>query len=44
VLVKWQLNSDENEFLPRLGSPIQNVASSADGSMYVTAHTDNGES
>ena len=42
VLVKWQMNSEHKDFLPRLGSPLHSIASSPDGTLYVTSHTDNG--
>ncbi|KAK7110343.1 WD repeat-containing protein 75-like [Littorina saxatilis] len=41
VLVKWQMNSENKDFLPRLGTPLHSITSSPDGTLYVTSHTDN---
>lgn len=41
VLVKWQYNSDQKDFLPRLGAPINRVTCSHDNMYYATCHTDN---
>ncbi|KAI8816204.1 WD40-repeat-containing domain protein [Fimicolochytrium jonesii] len=41
VLVIWQLNTRDKQFLPRLGSAIRTVAVSADQSVYAVTHTDN---
>ncbi|NXF85627.1 WDR75 protein, partial [Eubucco bourcierii] len=42
VLVVWPSESDrQRDFLPRLGSPIEHISMSADGSQCCTLHTDN---
>ncbi|NXG46222.1 WDR75 protein, partial [Psilopogon haemacephalus] len=42
VLVVWPNESDcQRDFLPRLGSPIEHISMSADGSQCCTLHTDN---
>ncbi|XP_076471971.1 WD repeat-containing protein 75-like [Babylonia areolata] len=41
VLVRWQMNSEHKDFLPRLGAPLHSVTPSPDGALYVTGHTDN---
>ncbi|CAC5376728.1 NAN1 [Mytilus coruscus] len=41
VLVKWQYNSHQKDFLPRLGAPINRVTCSHDNLYYATCHTDN---
>ncbi|KAK7474309.1 hypothetical protein BaRGS_00034444 [Batillaria attramentaria] len=41
VLVKWQMNSEQREYLPRLGAPLCGIAPSPDGTLYATSHTDN---
>ncbi|XP_077175562.1 WD repeat-containing protein 75 [Paroedura picta] len=42
VLVQWRNGSDsKKEFLPRLGSTIQNISASPDGTFFCTSHSDN---
>ncbi|XP_048342813.1 WD repeat-containing protein 75 isoform X2 [Sphaerodactylus townsendi] len=42
VLVQWRDGSDsKKEFLPRLGSTIQNISVSPDGTVLCTSHSDN---
>uniref|UniRef100_A0A669QIP0 WD repeat domain 75 n=1 Tax=Phasianus colchicus TaxID=9054 RepID=A0A669QIP0_PHACC len=42
VLVQWHSGSDcKKDFLPRLGSAIEYVSISSDGTFYCTSHTDN---
>ncbi|XP_056006954.1 WD repeat-containing protein 75-like [Ostrea edulis] len=41
VLVKWQYNSKEREFLPRLRAPIGHVVCSPDNQVFATCHQDN---
>ncbi|NXP81997.1 WDR75 protein, partial [Ramphastos sulfuratus] len=42
VLVVWPSESDrQKDFLPRLGSPIEHITMSADGSQCCILHTDN---
>lgn len=41
VLVKWQMNLEQRDFLPRLGAPLCNITASPDGTLYATSHTDN---
>ncbi|OQR74507.1 WD repeat-containing protein 75-like, partial [Tropilaelaps mercedesae] len=41
VLVRWDLESDERQFLPRLGMPIRQLAVAHNGKYVVCAHTDN---
>eukprot|EP00076_Gallus_gallus_P006709 XP_001233408.2 WD repeat-containing protein 75 [Gallus gallus] len=42
VLVQWHCGSDcKRDFLPRLGSAIEYVSISSDGTFYCTSHTDN---
>ncbi|XP_062598774.1 WD repeat-containing protein 75-like [Saccostrea cucullata] len=41
VLVKWQYNSKDREFLPRLRAPIDHVICSPDNQIFVTCHQDN---
>ncbi|KAH0621575.1 hypothetical protein JD844_023033 [Phrynosoma platyrhinos] len=42
VLVQWRDGSDaKKEFLPRLGSTIQHIAVSPDGTFLCTSHSDN---
>ncbi|XP_074856825.1 WD repeat-containing protein 75 isoform X2 [Carettochelys insculpta] len=42
VLVQWRDGSDcKKEFLPRLGSTIEHISVSPDGTFYCTSHTDN---
>ncbi|KAL8183741.1 UNVERIFIED_CONTAM: WD repeat-containing protein 75 [Gekko kuhli] len=39
VLVQWR--DSKKEFLPRLGSAIQNISASPDGTLFCTSHSDN---
>uniref|UniRef100_A0A8B9PIK8 WD repeat domain 75 n=1 Tax=Apteryx owenii TaxID=8824 RepID=A0A8B9PIK8_APTOW len=42
VLVQWHNGSDcKKDFLPRLGSAIEYISVSSDGTSYCTSHTDN---
>uniref|UniRef100_A0A8C3T739 WD repeat domain 75 n=1 Tax=Chelydra serpentina TaxID=8475 RepID=A0A8C3T739_CHESE len=42
VLVQWRDGSDcKKEFLPRLGSAIEHISASPDGTLYCTSHTEN---
>ncbi|NWI99625.1 WDR75 protein, partial [Crypturellus undulatus] len=42
VLVQWHNGSDcKKDFLPRLGSAIECISVSSDGTSYCTSHTDN---
>ncbi|KAL3831907.1 hypothetical protein ACJMK2_023601 [Sinanodonta woodiana] len=41
VLVKWQYNSTQKDFKPRLGAPINHVNCSRDNTMYAVCHDDN---
>ncbi|XP_075790283.1 WD repeat-containing protein 75 [Pelodiscus sinensis] len=42
VLVQWRDGSDcKKEFLPRLGSTIEHISASLDGSFYCTSHSEN---
>ncbi|KAM9122960.1 WD repeat-containing protein 75 isoform 1-T1 [Pangshura tecta] len=42
VLVQWRDGSDyKKEFLPRLGSTIEHISASPDGTFYCTSHTEN---
>uniref|UniRef100_A0A8B9EDH3 WD repeat domain 75 n=1 Tax=Anser cygnoides TaxID=8845 RepID=A0A8B9EDH3_ANSCY len=42
VLVQWHSGSDcKKDFLPRLGSAIEYISVSSDGTLYCTLHTDN---
>lgn len=42
VLVQWHNGSDcKKDFLPRLGSAIEYISVSSDGTLYCTLHTDN---
>lgn len=42
VLVQWRDCSDsKKEFLPRLGSAINHIAVSPDGTLLCTSHSDN---
>uniref|UniRef100_A0A8C8RY64 WD repeat domain 75 n=1 Tax=Pelusios castaneus TaxID=367368 RepID=A0A8C8RY64_9SAUR len=42
VLVQWRDGSDcKKEFLPRLGSTIEHIAASPNGTFFCTSHTDN---
>ncbi|XP_067405145.1 WD repeat-containing protein 75 isoform X2 [Emydura macquarii macquarii] len=42
VLVQWRDGSDcKKEFLPRLGSTIEHISASPDGTFYCTCHTEN---
>ncbi|KAM4698059.1 WD repeat-containing protein 75 [Rhinophrynus dorsalis] len=42
VLVQWSCTSEQKrEFLPRLGAAIEHIATSPDGSLHCTSHTDN---
>ncbi|NXI72278.1 WDR75 protein, partial [Anseranas semipalmata] len=42
VLVQWHNGSDcKKDFLPRLGSAIEYISISSDGTLYCTSHTDN---
>ncbi|KFV76575.1 WD repeat-containing protein 75, partial [Struthio camelus australis] len=42
VLVQWHNGSDcKKDFLPRLGSAIEYISISSDGTSYCTSHTDN---
>lgn len=41
VLVKWFYKTGQKDFRPRLGSPIADIFSSADNTIYVTRHLDN---
>ncbi|XP_040418200.1 WD repeat-containing protein 75 [Cygnus olor] len=42
VLVQWHNGSDcKKDFLPRLGSAIEYISVSSDGTRYCTLHTDN---
>ncbi|XP_054828300.1 WD repeat-containing protein 75 [Eublepharis macularius] len=41
VLVQWREGSNAKEFLPRLGSTIQNISASPDGTFFSTSHSDN---
>ncbi|XP_030065454.1 WD repeat-containing protein 75 [Microcaecilia unicolor] len=42
VLVQWRHGSEsKREFLPRLGSTIEYIATSPDGALYSTSHIDN---
>ena len=42
VLVKWHLDSNYKDFMPRLGAPINHVTCSRDNQLYSTCHTENG--
>lgn len=41
VLVRWDLESEERQFLPRLGMPIKQLAVAHNEKYVVCAHTDN---
>lgn len=41
VLVKWLYKTGQKDFRPRLGSPITDLVSSLDNTLYVTRHLDN---
>ncbi|ELT98172.1 hypothetical protein CAPTEDRAFT_208278 [Capitella teleta] len=41
VLVRWQHNSSERSYLPRLGSPITRITTSNDNTLYALCHADN---
>ncbi|TGZ83749.1 WD40 repeat-like protein [Ascodesmis nigricans] len=41
VLVLWQLETGHKQFLPHLGSPIQNIVVSPQGTSYAVALADN---
>lgn len=43
VLVKWQLTSQRQYFLPRLGLPIRFISTDTKNNLLITAHIDNGE-
>ncbi|KAK3085404.1 hypothetical protein FSP39_002835 [Pinctada imbricata] len=41
VLVKWQFDNNNREYLPRLGAPLCYITCSPDNQMYATCHHDN---
>lgn len=41
VLVKWLYKTGQKDFRPRLGSPITDIVSSLDNTLYTTRHLDN---
>ncbi|ESO84533.1 hypothetical protein LOTGIDRAFT_236208 [Lottia gigantea] len=41
VLVKWQFDSSNRDFLPRLGSPINHITCSPDNTVYALSQDDN---
>lgn len=43
VLVKWLYKTGQKDFRPRLGSPIGQIVSSLDNTLYATRHLDNCE-
>ncbi|KAG9349177.1 hypothetical protein JZ751_029501 [Albula glossodonta] len=41
VLVLWQYGTESKDFLPRLGSAIEHISVSPDGTLYCTSHRNN---